>query len=123
MVLKGHIDQYFETGCEGVMWYFWEDGKKWPELLHQPDNGDHLKIFGENGEVLFDGIIDRDTKIGIPKKSRRKQPCALGHWVHWTQKGWQPDEWAKLFFHQYLIGNEGKKPLRAELTKSKKQRG
>ena len=126
--LKGYIDQYFETGCEGIMWYFWEDNKKWPELLHEPDDGDHLKVLGENGEILFDATIERDHKTGWkpynPKKPKRGgQQIALGCWVHWIQKGWEPDEWAKLFFHQYLIGNEGKKPLRAELIKVEKPLG
>ncbi len=123
MTLKGFISQYFETSCEGIMWYFFEDGKKWPKCIHEPDDGDHLKIFKEDGEILFDGIIKRDHKTGWqphdPKKPRKGgQQIILGYRVHWVQKDFNPDEWLKLFFYEYLEGNEGKKPLRAELIKN-----
>ncbi len=131
--LHGFIEQFFETGCEGIMWLFFEDGKKWPECIKELADGDHLTVLGEKGEILFDGIIDQDREAGwqpyfhVQKKlkgkpykgrrdSRHGQPCALGCWVHWTQKGWTPDEWAKLFFHAYPKDTNGK-PLRAELTK------
>ncbi len=97
------------------------------------ENGDHLKVFGEKGEIIFDGVIEHDRQVGwqpyfhVLRKlkgkpytgiqdSRHGQPCALGHWVHWTQKGWEPDEWAKLFFHASLKGTNGKS-LKAELIK------
>lgn len=136
--LSGYINEFFETGCEGVMWKLFQDGKTGYECLVNIDEGDHLKIFGEDNNILFDGIIEQDWNAGWypyfhikkkmdedptynpPKDYAHGQPSALGHWIHWTQRGWEPDEWAKLFFHQYLIGNEGKKPLRAELTKKEK---
>jgi hypothetical protein len=125
VTLKGHINEYFETGCEGIMWYFFEDGKGWPDCIHEPSDGDHLKVFSESGEILFDGLIEHDYKTGwqsynIPELPNHGQQLALGCRVHWVQKGLDPDEWAKLFFYQYLIGNEGKKPLRAELIKKQK---
>ena len=132
--LFGRISEYFETGCEGVMWYFFEDGKKWPECIKELENGDHLKVFGEKGEILFDGEIWHDRQAGwqpyfhVQRKLKKKpytgvkdsahgQPCALGHWIHWTQKGWDPDEWAKLFFHAYLKEGSNGQLLRAELIK------
>lgn len=121
VTLKGYIDQYFETGCEGIMWYFFQDGKTGYEAIVSIDDGDHLTVFGENGETLFHGAIDQDWKVGYqpyPLNPKYGQPCALGYWVHWTQKDWRPDDWAKLFFHQYLKGNEDKPPLRAELIKN-----
>ncbi|MFA5987627.1 MAG: hypothetical protein WC797_03190 [Candidatus Paceibacterota bacterium] len=131
--LKGTICEFFETGCEGVRWYFFEDGKGWPECIKKLDDGDRLKVFGEKGEILFDGVIEQDREAGwqpyfhVLRKLKGRaytgdkdcyhgQPCALGHWVHWTQKGWSPDDWARLFFHYVLDGTNGK-PLRAELVK------
>ena len=135
-MLKGYINEFFETGCEGVMWYFFEDDKGWPDCIQELNNGDRLKVFGENGEILFDDIIEHDREAGwqpyfhvvrkykkkkksYPRDSAHGQPCALGYWIHWTQKGWEPDEWAKLFFHLYLKGSNNK-PLRAELIKAKR---
>jgi hypothetical protein len=48
------------------------------------------------------------------------QPCALGFWVHWTQKNWQPDDWARLFFwgNGFLPEDENGKPMRAEVRKN-----
>lgn len=115
----GVLEPYFETGCEGTVWAVMEDGKQGYEGLHIIKEGDHLVIFGENNEILFDGNIVCDHQIGweeYPLNPGHGQPSALGYWIHWTQQGWQSDDWAKLFFHEYVEGTNGK-PLRAELTK------
>lgn len=107
---------WFETGSEGVCWAFYKDGqKKWDEAIEFLEAGDHLKIFGEDNSVIFNGKIVPDCKTGWErhyKYARHGQPVALGCWIHWTQKGWKPDDWARLF-----IRNKGEKNLRAELIK------
>lgn len=84
---------------------------------------DHLKIYKSDGTVAFDGIIDQDHKAGwteFPRNPGHGQPSALGYWIHWTQKDWNPDDWAALFFNYNIqTGKRSEGYLRAELTKSK----
>jgi len=114
--LKGVIDWWFETGQEGVCWVFYEDGKTGWDAFKMVEKGDRLKVCDENGKVVFDGEIIPDYKKGWKRHYRNAkhgQPTALGFWIHWTQKGWKPDDWARLFLREL----EDEKPLRAELTK------
>ena len=114
--LNGVVNWFFETGCEGVLWVFYEDGKRGYDALHEIEDGDMLAVYNEDGSIAFEGKIVSDWKIGYaeyPMNPGHGQPTALGFWIHWTQKGWQPDDWARLF-----IREEGKE-LRAKLIKKK----
>lgn len=115
----GKLTSWFETGCEGTYWMLQSDVKS-PYLLYEClvslDNGDHLTIYGEDNSVVWEGIIDEDDEVGYqpyPMNPQYGQPCALGLWIHWTQRGFQPDEWARFFIP------DGK-PFRAKLVKSLK---
>lgn len=106
--LSGIIGDYFETGLEGVCWIFladWynkpADGKTIWDYTFFLEKGDWLKVITENGTILFEGIINPDRKTGIPNGPRR-QPSALGMWIHWTQRGWKPNAWAELFCRGYV---------------------
>lgn len=112
----GVLEGWFETGTEGTVWVLQEDGKTGYDGMRVLRRGDHLKIFGENGEVLFDDLIIPDMTAGLtasPLNPEYKQPSALGFWIHWTQRGWLPDDWAKLFLREVFK----QKPLRAELIR------
>ncbi len=123
MKYTGTLQTWFETGLEGLEWVLDIDeefkGKSDKNLVYDDftliDDGDHLTIYGENGETVFAGEIVKDRKEGwrpYPGNPEFGQPTALGYWIHWTQQGWKADDWARLFF--------SKTPLRAELTKREK---
>ncbi len=119
----GRLEPFFETGTEGIIWSLTEDNKSGYDALVIIDEGDHLKIFNSENTVAFDGVIRKDYKAGwteFPRNPGHGQPSALGHWIHWTQKGWNPDDWAALFFN-YNIKTQKQSGgyLRAELTKKK----
>lgn len=98
---KGTLYGFFETGTEGTLWVLLKDDMKGYEAIESIREGDHLKVFGTTNEVVFDGIIKEDAKTGwmeYPLNPGYGQPAALGYWIHWTQAGWTPDDWAKLFF-------------------------
>jgi len=111
MRVEGTLFGWFETGLEGTVWALQADGDPGYEGLFVIDEGDHLVITSPAQEVLFSGRIEQDTETG---KAARPftgilQPQAKGRWIHWTQKGYKPDDWAMLFFSE---------TNRAVLTKS-----
>lgn len=116
---KGRLNWDFWTGTEGIIWVMEADDKSvgWNGTIFiQRD--DHLKVFNEKNEVVFDGKITLDTKTGWEEYQHNPghgQQVALGFRVHWIQEGWQPDDWARLF-----IRNKDEPELRAELTTDKK---
>lgn len=114
----GVVSYYFETGCEGSRWVLEKDGAEEYDALVFIEAGDCLSIFAEDDSVLFQGVIDPDYQAGWKERPFYPgfgQPQALGRWIFWTQKGWEPDEWAKLFLHAEL--SKGNKSLRAELVR------
>lgn len=112
---NGVLGSHNEHGSEGVRWILVEDGKTGYDAEVFIDAGDRLVIYNADGNVLFDGIIALDKETGyMPYRLNPEdgQPFALGWPIHWTQMGWQPDDWAKLFIRE---PNEPK--LRAKLIK------
>ncbi|MEK7478571.1 MAG: hypothetical protein AAB626_01440 [Patescibacteria group bacterium] len=119
-IIRGVLDPFWESGTEGMIWSI-DNGKdkKGYDGLYCIHTGDHLTIYGEKGEIIFKGKIFQDTMAGwteYPRNPGNGQPLALGCWIHWTQIGWKPDDWARLFLR-------GKKPaLRAELIQKRDDR-
>jgi hypothetical protein len=105
-VFVGLLEDYFETGSEGTHWALIRDlapgeGEvNYYERLILLQAGDQFTVFERDGSERFTCVIEPDRSIGYTPYERNPdygQPLALGRWIHWTQKGWQPDDWARLF--------------------------
>jgi hypothetical protein len=124
---KGVCFLFSKTGTEGGWWAVQEDGFEtedgyWKyEGLQYLQEGDDFTVYADDGSVLFHGIIHRDTKTGaIPHQVIRKgkvvidrtwkQQAVGGMWVHWVQKGMDPELWGDLFTgdRRCLVKRKGK---------------
>lgn len=116
-IKKGFLDLFCETGSEGFHWIVTEYiYRKHPyeDQVHLKI-GDHLTIFDDNDAVLWQGEIKYDREIGYkpyPRNPKNGQQQALGCWVNGIQEGFEPDDWAKLFFRGQGP-TSGKRPYRA----------
>lgn len=112
--MKGVCFLYSETGTEGGWWAMQKDGfadhdGSWSyEGLRDLEEGDNFTVYADDGSVLFHGVIHRDTKTGsIPRQLIRngqpvndekwEQQVVAGMWVHWLQRGMDPESWGALF--------------------------
>ncbi len=125
----GVLDGWFETGSEGTYWVLDTQNPKadfYGLIFIEP--GDHLKVFNEDGSVAFEGEIIPDFKTGWkqypgnPDPKMGQQAVFSCDWyVHWIQKGWKPDDWAKLFIWHFFEQGRGVPQHRAELIKKAKK--
>jgi hypothetical protein len=99
MRIEGILFGWFETGLEGIVWALQAEGEQSSKGLFLIDEGDHLVITSPSQEVLFSGYIEQDFESGksIRPSTNVFQPQAKGMWIHWTQKGYTPDDWASIF--------------------------
>ncbi len=85
-----------------------EDGYWMYEGLQYLREEDDFTVYADDGSVLFHGIIHQDARTGaIPRRVIRngkladhstwKQQVVDGLWVHWIQKGIDPEVWGELF--------------------------
>ena len=114
--IVGILDGYFETGTEGAVWSVYKDGCQGYEGLYTIRDGDRLRVWDPTtGRKVLDEVIKFDHKIGyqpFPMNPKFGQQVAFGMYVHGIQTGWDPDEWARLFFRK-----EGETVFRAELAR------
>lgn len=99
-VITGVLEDFFETGTEGVVWSVYDEDERGYDGLHTIAEGDYLTILDQLGRRRWAGQIRCDRQSGwkeYPLNPGYGQPVALGHYVHWTQKGFKPDEWARFF--------------------------
>jgi len=134
--MNGVCFLYSETGTEGGWWAMQEDGfadkdGSWSyEGLQILEEGDDFTVYAEDGSVLFHGIIHRDTETGaIPRQlllngrlvnhRTLRQQAVGGMWVHWIQKGMNPEAWGALFIGEKrcLLRREERDPKAALLDR------
>lgn len=110
-MIKGTLEGWSETGTEGMVWCVEEDGKEGYNALNPLRDGDHLRILSDD-ILIWEGVIDLEYETGYrpyPMNPEYGQQCACGFWVRGNQKGFEIENWAKLFL--------SKPPLRAELVR------
>jgi len=112
--MKGVCFLHSETGTEGGWWAVQEDGfadndGHWTyDGLRYLEARDDFTVYADDGRVIFHDIIRRDTRTGaIPHQVVRKgklvnhrswkQQIVAGMWVHWIQRGYDPEAWGELF--------------------------
>jgi hypothetical protein len=107
--IEGILEPHFETGTEGVIWSVYEDRSNLfyrdYTKLHTLKDGDHLTICApDNKTVVFKDFIDLDWHAGAVHDPGPGGQEALGMWVHGIQRGFDPDDWARLFFPREWYG-------------------
>jgi hypothetical protein len=98
--IEGRLEDFFQTGTEGLVWSVVEEDEMGYDGLHEIQEGDHLTIADQLGHKIWAGTIRCDRESGwrrYPTNPKYGQPNALGYWIHWTQKGFKPNDWARLF--------------------------
>lgn len=100
-MIKGKLDPFFETGTEGIIWSLIEPDKGY-EGLHPLKNGDILKVFEKDSEIVrWEGKIHLEYQRRlrpIPINPQYKAQEVFGMWCHGFQNTLEPEIWAKLFF-------------------------
>lgn len=74
MKIKGFLEAYFETGFDSIRWCFYESETVDREcfrdykFLHTLKNGDHLKVFNKNNDLIWQGTVDLnlDNRLIFP---------------------------------------------------------
>jgi hypothetical protein len=112
--MRGVCFLFSETGTEGGWWAMQEDGfvtedGHWKyEGLQYLKEGDDFTVYADDGSVLFHDIIRQDTRTGaIPRQvipggklvnhPKCKQQVVGVMWVHWIQRGVDPEAWGQFF--------------------------
>ena len=71
--IRGVCFLFSETGTDGGWWAVQEDGFTTDDGhwsyggLNHLEQGDEFTVFGDDGSIVFHGVIERDTK---PARSR-----------------------------------------------------
>ena len=107
MELFGTLDDFFETGSEGIWWAiqrppFGPEKGSSPAWLEFLKEGDYLEIYSPNDlytnltrTVLWSGHIKKDRTSCITQSKfnpEHRQQSVCGRWVHWLQDGFSDHE-------------------------------
>lgn len=101
-MIRGRLENYWETGTEGVRWALVEDGKPGYDGLHALRDGDRLTVYAgdEDGTVLWEGVVELEYERlwrPYPKNPEYGQQAIFGYWVRGFQVDLEPEVWASWF--------------------------
>jgi hypothetical protein len=99
--IQGRLEAFFETGTEGVIWSLEDRILPGYDGLFPLHKGDHLTIFDDAGNELWQGAIKFEYKRNwqeFPMNPGHGQQAVRNHWVHGLQTDVEPDTWANWFF-------------------------
>lgn len=101
--VNAHLEAYFETGTEGIIWSMCTDNEGY-DGLHCLQDGDELTVYTKDRcAILWKGIVHLEYKrllTPYPTNPEYRQQMIFNRWVHGFQVGLQPEVWAKWFFSE-----------------------
>ncbi len=124
-VKKGVLGHYQEQGQPS--WSLDEDGKSGYDELNLPNKFDRLIIFDHDGKIIFDDLLDplyrtacnggpRCENCGVILPNSRFR--AFGIAIPDVQRGWDPEDWARMFVPDWDPATPKVTPLKAILVKT-----
>lgn len=105
-VIRGHIEGYWEQGWEGRIEYVFvaEEGNNIREKTIFLSKGHYLRIYNEEGKIIWEGGIELVGKSWWESFKESK----LSIWSESKQKGVSYEQWIEWFWQ--------KTPLKAEMV-------
>ena len=99
--IRGRVGAFWETGTEGVEWIFYDSHDKGRDSMHSLDEGDYLRVYGRDDKLYWKGKINYDLETNKEKAGDFliEQQVVKNYYVHWLQKGVNPNFWADMFFN------------------------
>ncbi len=99
-LIDGYLEPYWEQGMEGrIAFMFLADNDLPPygqrEALIYLENGQELTIFGEDGAILWSGLINF-----VPRRRREKHKLKAQIWSVERQEGVPYWQWMEWFWHE-----------------------
>ena len=103
--ITGNLFSLFEQGMDGVIWMVKRDkpliesNNMYSDLV-PVDEGDHLTVYSESGEIVFDSLIAKDitsNKYSLRFNNLCTQQVANGFYCLWLQQGFDPSLWGEMF--------------------------
>ncbi len=99
-LISGYLESYWEQGMEGrIVFMFLADNDLPPhnqrKALIYLENGQELTIFGQDGVILWSGLINF-----VPRRWREKHKLKAQIWSVEQQKGVPYWQWMEWFWHR-----------------------
>jgi hypothetical protein len=103
--VEGYLNDWFNKGYESTYWAICLDDPKsqatsFYQQLFLLEKNDRLEVYDTDGKLVLDVIVDPDYEAGYspyPQDPIYGQSMVSGLAIYWTQKGWNCDDWARLF--------------------------